>query len=147
MISPSLLHRKQTVFPGKKKLPDKILEATTMGFGTDRKQVWVKVALLAKQLKIKIPFKNGIPGKDWVHGFIKHHTISLRCQTPLSTIRGHILNKTVTAKYFNDLNTVMKSLDGLIMSPCNIVYLCEFSCSYWIPKLTLDLKQHRVSKG
>ena len=129
-VGPSPSHGKQTVFPEivERKFAEKIKEAATMGFGLDRKQLQVKAAQLAKKMKLKTPFKSGIPGKDWLSGFLKRHSITLRCQTALSTVRGRMLNETVIQKYFDDLQGVIESLN-LQNSPEQIWNMDESSLS------------------
>lgn len=66
---------------------------------------------MVRKLGIKTPFKNGVPGKDWVAGFLKRHEdVRLRTPQALSTVRAKMLNETVTNNYFNDLISLMQQL-------------------------------------
>ena len=79
-------------------------------------------------MKLKTPFKSGIPGKDWLSGFWKRHSITLRCRSALSTVRGRMLIETVIQKYFDDLQGVIESLN-LQNSPEQIWNMDESSLS------------------
>lgn len=105
---------KQTVLPPEveNKLASNIKEAANMGLGMSRQQVVAKAAQIAKVMNIKTPFKNGVPGKDWVQGFFKRHAdLSLRSPTPLSTVRCRMLNEVVTSKYFTELGEIVQRLN------------------------------------
>lgn len=103
---------KQTVFPPEieRLLADRMKEAAEMGFGINRQQLKAKAARLSDKLKLKTPFKNGIPGDDWVNGFLKRNNLSLRSQVALSNVRSRMLNKTVTKKYFEELSATLNEL-------------------------------------
>lgn len=64
-------------------------DAATQGFSMCRMQLAAKAS---RQMNLRTPFKNGIPGKDWIYGFMaRHPDLSLR--TPiLSTVRARMLN-------------------------------------------------------
>ena len=112
-VATDALPGKQTVFPAnvERLLADRVKEAAEMGFGIDRQELKAKASRLAASLKLKTPFKNGIPGDDWVNGFIKRNGISLRSQVALSTVRSRMLNTTVTEKYFSALSDTVSALD------------------------------------
>lgn len=104
---------KQPVFPleVENEIAEKVKEAGKMGFGITRAQLAFKVGRLATIMRVKSPFKNGFPGKDWMAGFQNRHPdISLRTPTPLNNVKARMLNKEVTNKYFNDLNEVLSQL-------------------------------------
>ena len=72
---------KQTVIPkaAEGKLVACMKAAAHMGVGLTKKQIISKAAQLTSSMKLKTPFKNGVPGKDWAQGFLKRHPdISLR---------------------------------------------------------------------
>ena len=72
----------------------------------------VKVGRIARRLKLKTPFRNGVPGKDWVSGFLKRHPdLAIRSPTALSTVRARMLNETVTSKYFKTLSDLVSDLN------------------------------------
>ncbi|XP_069128675.1 uncharacterized protein [Argopecten irradians] len=100
---------------------DKIKQAGRMGFGITRAQLCLKMARLARNMQVSTPFRNGIPGKDWISGFQRRHPdISLRTPTPLNTVRARMLNTEVTRKYFDDLSKTLTSL-GLEKQP-NLIW-------------------------
>ena len=93
-------------------IADKIKEAGKMGFGITRAQLCFKVARLVSSMKLSTPFRNGVPGKDWVDGFRRRHPdVSLRTPTPLNNVRARMLNPEVTRRYFNALEETLNSLD------------------------------------
>lgn len=105
---------KQTVFPKEveNKLATNIKEAASMGIGLSKQQIIAKAARLAQSINLRTPFRNGVPGKDWAEGFLKRHPdISLRSQTPLSTVRSRMLNKVVTSNYFMELSNIVSRLN------------------------------------
>ncbi|KAJ8297886.1 hypothetical protein KUTeg_024417 [Tegillarca granosa] len=71
------------------------------------------MAQLAARTNTRTPFKNGIPGKDWVEGFRKSHSdVTLRVTVPLTNIRARMLNPLVTKRYFDDLSKVVVSTNN-----------------------------------
>lgn len=82
------------------------------GFGLTRRMLSVRVGRIVRRLGIRTPFHNGVPGKDWINGFLKRHSdISLRKPQALSTVRARMLNQTVTNNYFKTLADIFKQLD------------------------------------
>ena len=73
-VEPGSVGRPPVVPP---KLEEKLVEtakkAAEMGFGISRKQFFAKTGQLVKNLKLKTPFKNDIPGKDWFTGVKGRH--------------------------------------------------------------------------
>ncbi|KAH3802643.1 hypothetical protein DPMN_156321 [Dreissena polymorpha] len=64
----------------------------------------VKIGRIVRKLGIKSPFRNGVPGKDWIAGFLKRHPyVSLRTPQALSTCRARVFNETVTNNYLTIL--------------------------------------------
>ncbi|XP_033725586.1 uncharacterized protein LOC117315461 [Pecten maximus] len=91
---------------------EKIKIAGRMGFGITRSQLCLKMARLVTAMKLKSPFRNGVPGNDWLEGFSKRHPdVSLRSPTPLNNVRARMLNLEVTRKYFHSLNQTLISLN------------------------------------
>lgn len=43
---------------------------SSAGFGLNVGALQAVVGNLVKELKLQTPFKNGIPGLDWVYGYI-----------------------------------------------------------------------------
>ena len=67
-----------------------------MGVGLSKKQIISKAAHLTTSMKLKKPFKSGVPVKDWTLGVLKRHPdIRLRSQITLSTVRSLMLNEIV----------------------------------------------------
>lgn len=56
-----------------RKIVDKIKNVAKQGFGITRRLLKVKIARLIRSNKIVTPFKNGIPGKDWLSGIVSRH--------------------------------------------------------------------------
>ena len=128
-VAPGAKAGAQPVFP--KEVEDcisaKIKEAAQSGFGVSRMQLAAKAAQIARQMRIKTPFRNGVPGKDWISAFRKRHPdLSLRSPTALSTVRARMLNETVTNKYFQELGTTLSDL-GLLNHPERIWNMDETS--------------------
>ncbi|KAL5010141.1 hypothetical protein ScPMuIL_012446 [Solemya velum] len=93
------------------RLVEKLKIAAQQGFGLTRRMLQVRVARLVRSLKIKTPFRNGVPGKDWLAGFLaRHPDLTIRKPSALSTVRARMLNPTVTGKYFNELGNILEML-------------------------------------
>ena len=86
--------------------------ASQQGFGISIKQLIRKAGTLAKSMKIKTPFKNGVPGQAWWDGFKRRNPqLVLRKAEKLSSTRARNLNKPQVIKYFEDLNRQIEALD------------------------------------
>ena len=94
-------------------LADNVKQAAAKGFGISRMQLASKAALIANRLKVRTPFKDNIPGKDWVNAFKQRHNLSTKRPVPLSTTRSRLLNPVVTTNYFNDLEILINKLNLL----------------------------------
>ena len=58
------------------------------GFGTSRLQLMQRVGRVVRNIKLKNPFKNNIPGKEWFAGFKRRNPeVSLRSQEKTTTTR------------------------------------------------------------
>ncbi|VDI54723.1 Hypothetical predicted protein [Mytilus galloprovincialis] len=51
-----------------------VKRASQLGVGISRRQLLARTGTLVKKLKIKTPFKNSIPGKDWWQNLKERHT-------------------------------------------------------------------------
>jgi hypothetical protein len=72
-------------FEVENEITEKIKEAGKSGLGVTRGQLALKISRLTSKMNIKTPFRNGIPGKDWVASFKKRHPyLSQKTSTPLS---------------------------------------------------------------
>ena len=52
---------------------EKLMTISDRGFGISRQNLQLKIGSICGQLKIKTPFKDGIPGSDWFLGFKKRN--------------------------------------------------------------------------
>lgn len=100
-------------------ISQKITTAADKGFGISRAQVMIKAALVAKNLKLEHPFKNGSAGKDWFSGFKKRNQdITIRKPQKISTQRSKGMERGEVMGYFNTL----KSQLDLVNSNPNCVW-------------------------
>ena len=83
------------------------INASEKGLGLSRLQLMLKAGQVCKTLKIKTPFKNGIPGKDWLSGVRhRHPELTLRRPVKLSASRS-TLNAEKVNEYFQLLEKVI----------------------------------------
>jgi hypothetical protein len=67
---------------------------------------------IVKALKLKTPFRGGVPGKDWFAGFQKRHPeLALRKPEASSTQRLRAINTSIVGDHFSQLNDVLCSPD------------------------------------
>ncbi|CAC5378343.1 unnamed protein product [Mytilus coruscus] len=82
------------------------------GFGVSRKQLMRKAGQLARTMKLKTPFKKGIPGQAWWDGFRQRNPeLVLRKPEKLASTRARNLNKPVVDNYFKDLDNTLTELN------------------------------------
>lgn len=106
--------------PGRKpvlprEVEERIVKSSTLaaqkGMGVSRKQLMVKTGRICQNLKIRTPFKNSVPGKDWLKGLQKRFPeLTTRKPEKLGTARARMLNSTVVERYFAELTTVVNDL-------------------------------------
>ena len=85
--------------------------ASSQGFGISRKQLFRKAGRLAQTMKIKTPFKNGIPGQAWWGGFRRRNPeLVLRKPEKLTGTRARNLNQVQVNNYFKDLEEHINQL-------------------------------------
>ncbi|CAG2198780.1 unnamed protein product [Mytilus edulis] len=114
-------------FEVERKIVEKIKNAAKQGFGITRRLLKVKIARLIRSNKISTPFKNGIPGKDWLSGFLsRHQDLSLRSPLALQTVRSKMLNPVKVNAYFRDLESFLVNL-GIQDMPSRIWNMDETS--------------------
>ncbi|CAG2249671.1 unnamed protein product [Mytilus edulis] len=114
-------------FEVERKIVEKIKNAAKQGFGITRRLLKVKIARLIRSNKISTPFKNGIPGKDWLSGFLsRHQDLSLRSPLALQTVRSKMLNPVKVNAYFRDLESFLVNL-GIQDIPSRIWNMDETS--------------------
>ena len=93
-------------------LVERAVKASERGFGISRQQLMVKAGRLCKNMKIKNPFKNDIPGKDWFSGLKhRHPELTIRSPEALSDKRAIALNPTTVGEYFRELHEVLKTFN------------------------------------
>lgn len=113
-VQDGALPGKKPVFPIEieTQIATKIKDAARMGFGITRAHLCFKMGRLATQMKLKTPFRNGVPGRDWFDGFRKRNPdIVFRSPTPLNNVRARMLNPEVTKKYFAGLEKTLTELN------------------------------------
>ena len=82
------------------------------GFGVSRKQLMRKAGQLARTMKLKTPFKKGIPGQAWWDGFRQRNPeLVLRKPEKLASTRARNLNKPEVDNYFKDLDNTLTELN------------------------------------
>ena len=123
MKSPGVIGRPPTLPPA---IEDKLVETTkkaaSMGFGLSTRQLLIKTGKVVKNLKLKTPFKKGIPGKDWYIGLQgRHPELALKRPQKLSVTRAKSMNKQVTKEYFDMLKG---KLDELNVQP-EFIWNCD----------------------
>ena len=93
-VQPGAKYGNETVIPIdiEQEMANKVRNAADQGFGISRLQMMFKAGQIVKQMKLKSPFKNNIPGRAWYEGFVKRHNLSLRTPSPLTTNRSRALN-------------------------------------------------------
>ena len=100
------------------KVVDTAQKAAAMGFGLSRRQLLAKTGKMVKSLKLKTPFKNGIPGKEWFQGLKgRHPGITMKRPQKLSVTRAKSMNKQITDEYFDLLK---QNLNELKVEPSQI---------------------------
>ena len=110
------------------KIVEKTLSAAQCGFGFSRQLLAAKVCNVTKKLKIKTPFRNGIPGYDWWKGFKdRHPEVSLRTPEAQTDSRSKLLNPQIVNSYFQDLGNIIAEND-LSNRPKCIWNMDETSC-------------------
>ena len=122
-VQPGAVYGKKPIFSQdvERQIANSIKDAAHQGFGITRSQLMVKAGKIARDLNLKTPFKNGIPGDEWLAGFLKRNPdISLRQPMPLTSRRMKCLNRQVITQYFNDLEKLIVNL-GLTSKP-NLIW-------------------------
>ena len=107
-------------------LAQQITKAAETGFGINRMQLAAKAAQVARRLQLQTPWKDGVPGKDWLKSFRERQNLSLRRPLALATVRARMLNRPVVNSYFEDLKKLLNDLD-LMQKPHHIWNMDETS--------------------
>lgn len=94
-----------------KKLADLLHIMERNGFGLSRKEVVELVANYIICNNIQTPFKNGIPGKDWVSNFIKRNNMSIKKPQAVEYSRKKVCDPFIIQGYFDMLHKVLTDLD------------------------------------
>ncbi|XP_033753088.1 uncharacterized protein LOC117336586 [Pecten maximus] len=93
------------------KMADMAMDLAAKGFGIGRRQMIARASTVCKDLDIKTPFTNNIPGKFWWMGFRRRNPqVVLRKPEKLSTVRSRMLNRTTVGNYMLDLYPLATSL-------------------------------------
>ena len=91
---------------------EKLVTISDRGFGISRQNLLLKIGSICGQLKIKTPFKDGIPGSDWFLGFKRRNPeISIRKPQKLSTSRTKCMNRKLVGDYFSTLESEMAKVE------------------------------------
>ena len=100
------------------KIIDESMAAYEKGLGLSRVQLMRKAGRVCADLKMKTPFRNGVPGKDWFRGLMSRHPeLSLRKPSKISVNRAR-RNEQVTASYFSDLGSIIDR--NQIINPAHV---------------------------
>ena len=123
MKSPGVIGRTPALPPAiEEKLVETTKKAASMGFGLSKKQLLIKTGKVVKNLKLKTPFKKGIPGKDWYIGLQgRHPELALKRPQKLSVTRAKAMNREATKEYFDILKG---KLDELNVQP-EFIWNCD----------------------
>ncbi|KAK9679574.1 hypothetical protein QE152_g39892 [Popillia japonica] len=70
------------------------------GFGLSRKEVMDLVGEYVKSNKIKTPFKDGIPNKDWLIAFMRRQNLSIKKPEDVEIARRRSIDPFLINQYF-----------------------------------------------
>ena len=83
----------------------------TLGFSPTRAQVKDLVCEFVKEKKLRTPFKDDRPGKDWLNYFMARNNLSLKKATMISSARkGVTANPFVINDFYDVLEKTVKSM-------------------------------------
>lgn len=86
-----------------------VIKGAEQGFGTTRVQLMQKRGRVVKAMKLKTPFRNQTPGKQWFLNLKRRHTsVTLRKPERTTTTRMRGMNSTLCGNYFEDLLAILK---------------------------------------
>lgn len=104
-----------------------IIDMAKAGFPVNTQRLRASVAQYVKQVNLKNPFKNGVPGPKWVAGFLKRHpTISRRVPSALSKNRTIITEEHVR-RWFQEVSVFLKDnqLEEAMNNPTQVFNMDE----------------------
>ena len=76
-VQPGAVYGKQPVlsYDVEESMATSVKEAASQGFGITRQQLMLKAGQIARRLKLTTPFRDGVPGDDWLQdGFLRRNT-------------------------------------------------------------------------
>ena len=92
-------------------LAEQLMTISGRGFGISRQNLLLKVGSICGKLKIKTPFKGGLPGSDWFQGFKKRHPeILIRKPKKLAT-STKCMNRKLVEDFFSTLKAEMAKVE------------------------------------
>ncbi|VDH90293.1 Hypothetical predicted protein [Mytilus galloprovincialis] len=91
-----------------KSIVQSVKRASQLGVGLSRKQLLTRTGALVKKLKIKTPFKNSTPGKDWWQSLKERHPdLTIRKPEKTGALRCRMMNRQKVEAYFQDLGLIL----------------------------------------
>ena len=85
-----------------------VKRASQLGVGVSRRQLLTRTGTLVKRLKLKTPFKNSTPGKDWWQKLKQRHSdLTIRKPEKTGTLRCRMMNRQKVEEYFKDLDAIL----------------------------------------
>ena len=75
-MQPGAVFGKQPVFSYdvEESMAKSVKEAASQGFGITRQRLMLKAGQIARHLKLTTPFRDGVPGDDWLDGLLRRNT-------------------------------------------------------------------------
>lgn len=93
------------------------------GFGLSRKEVMSLVGDYVNGNKLKTPFKNGQPNKDWLISFMRRHNLSVKKPQSVEVARKKACDPFIINTYFQLLKETVTEL-GLAEKP-HLIFNCD----------------------
>ena len=88
-----------------------VKRASQLGVGVSRRQLLTRTGTLVKRLKLKTPFKNSTPGKDWWQKLKQRHSdLTIRKPEKTGTLRCRMMNHQKVEEYFKDFEAIERNL-------------------------------------
>lgn len=129
-----------------KKIADSLHVMEKHGFPLTRKEVAVLVSQFVRRNGIKTPFKDDVPGKDWLQAFQKRNGLSIKKPQSVEIARRKACDPYIVYSYFNLLENVLTQL-GLTDKPERVYNLDETSiCSDPVKGKVIGKKGFRCTR-
>ncbi|KAI5646769.1 DDE superfamily endonuclease domain-containing protein [Phthorimaea operculella] len=105
------------------------------GFPITKVQLIETVAKLTEELKRTNRFKDGVPGKKWIHGFLKRNpTVSLRISKNLPTSRNQVTEEALKS-WFQRVYEYLQSKNMLdVLEDPQRIFNCDETGFFLCPK-------------